>query len=137
MAEKQGGVRMLAFVPVEMQRRLSQQLAPLGAAVDFISSADELSRITLSHMPYQVALMPAELPENGWWSLWGQVTLLHPRPEILVYAHKASFQLWSGVLEIGGYDIIVEPFTDEEIRRAVLRAAKSFEERSLSDRGNE
>jgi hypothetical protein len=54
-----------------------------------------------------------------------------------VYAHTASFQLWSGVLEIGGYDVIVEPFTDEEIQRAVLRAAKSFEDRCSTESRNE
>jgi len=55
----------------------------------------------------------------------------------LVYAHTASFQLWSGVLEVGGYDVIVEPFTDEEIQRAVLRAARSFKERCSNESANE
>ncbi len=137
MAEKHDEVRILAFVPIEMQGRLRQQLAPLGVAIDFINKSSELSRITLSHGSYHVALMPAELPDNGWWTLWGQVTLLYPRPEVLVYAHTASFQLWSGVLEMGGYDVIVEPFTDEEIRGAVLRAARSFEQRCSNDKGNE
>jgi DNA-binding NtrC family response regulator len=137
VAEKHDEVRMLAFVPVEMQGQLRQQLAPLGVTIDFIAQIKDLSQITLSRIPYRVALMPAELPDNGWWALWGQITLLHPRPEILVYAREASFQLWSGVLEIGGYDVIVEPFTGEEIRGAVLRAAKSFEQRCSIDKGNE
>ena len=80
--------------------------------------------------------MPAVLPENGWWSLWGEIALLNPRPEILVYAHEATFQLWSGVLEIGGYDVIEEPFAEEKLQDAVNRAAHSFEERrsgSMSD----
>jgi hypothetical protein len=47
-----------------------------------------------------------------------------------VYARQATFQLWSGVLESGGYDVLVEPFSDEELQGAVLRAAKSFEERN-------
>ena len=137
MAERHDEVRILAFVPIEMQGRLRQQLAPLGVVIDFINNSRELSRIALSHGSYQVALMPAELPDNGWWTLWSQVTLLHPRPEVLVYAHTASFQLWSGVLEVGGHDVIVEPFTDEEIQGAVLRAARSFEQRCSNDKGNE
>ena len=48
-----------------------------------------------------------------------------------------DFQLWSGVLEAGGYDVIVEPFTDREIQGAVLRAAASFEERRQNEMGNE
>jgi hypothetical protein len=55
----------------------------------------------------------------------------------LVYAQSANFQLWSGVLESGGYDVIVAPFTDREIQGAVLRAAASFEERRQNEMGNE
>jgi hypothetical protein len=35
----------------------------------------------------------------------------------LVYAREATFQLWSGVLELGGYDVIVEPFSDNDLHR--------------------
>jgi DNA-binding response OmpR family regulator len=122
-------VRMLALVPPEIQGQIRRQLASLGVAIDFVSRAVEVSQLALRGRSYHVALLPAVLPDNGWWSLWGEITLLNPRPEILVYAHKATFQLWSGVLEIGGYDVIVEPFTEEELQRAVTRAANSFEER--------
>jgi DNA-binding response OmpR family regulator len=121
-------VRMLALAPVEMQGQIRRHLASLGVVIDFVSKAVEVSQLALSRS-YHVALLPAVLPDNGWWSLWGEIMLLNPRPEILVYAHKATFELWSGVLEIGGYDVIVEPFTGEELQRAVSRAARSFEER--------
>src|ERR1700754_4361926 len=98
-------VRMLALAPVEMQRQIRRQLAPLGLVIDFVSKTVEVSQLALSRRSYHVALLPAVLPDNGWWSLWGEITLLNPRPEILVYAHEATFQLWSGVLEIGGYDV--------------------------------
>jgi DNA-binding NtrC family response regulator len=120
-----------------MQGLIRRQLASLGMIVDFITSAAELSRPALSRNSYHVALLPAALPDNGWWSLWGEIALLNPRPEILVYAHTASFQLWSGVLELGGYDVIVAPFTVEELQGAVLRAAQSFQERCRSENGGE
>ena len=104
---------MLALVPAEMQGQIRRQLAPLGVTIDFISKAAEVSQLALSRTPYHVALLPAALPDNGWWSVWGEIALLNPRPEILVYAHYATFELWSGVLEIGGYDVIVEPFTEK------------------------
>ncbi len=49
----------------------------------------------------------------------------------------ATFKLWSGVLEMGGYDVIVEPFTEEELQRAVTRAAQSFVERCSRETMNE
>jgi DNA-binding NtrC family response regulator len=127
--DKKPPVRILALVPVEMQGQVRRQLEPLGVAVDFISKAVEVTQLVLIRRSYHVALVPAVLPDNGWWSLWGELTLLNPRPEILVYAHETTFRLWSGVLEIGGYDVIEEPFAEEELQSAVARAAHSFEER--------
>ena len=130
-------IRVLAMVSVERQGQIRRQLAPLGVIIDFISKAAELSHLALSHTSYHVALLPAALPDNGWWALWGEMALLNPRPEILLYAETASFQLWSGVLEIGGYDVIVEPLNDDELQQAVTRAARSFAERCSRENSNE
>ena len=135
--DKNSEVRLLALAPLQMQGQIRRQLAPLGVTIDFVSKAAEVSHLVLNRARYQVALLPAVLPDNGWWSLWGEITLLNPRPEVLVYAHRASFQLWSGVLEMGGYDLIVEPFTDDELQQAVTRAARSFAERRAHEPGNE
>jgi DNA-binding NtrC family response regulator len=129
-------VRVFALASAEMQRDLRRQLAPLGVTPVFIERAAELSYITRGRASFHVALLPAALPDADWWALWGSISLLNPRPALLVYAHTANFRLWSGVLEAGGYDVIVEPFTDREIQGAVLRAAESFEDR-LRGNGNE
>jgi DNA-binding response OmpR family regulator len=127
--ERKSEVRILAMVPLERQKQIQNHLAPLGMTIDFISKAAEVSQLALAETTYDVALLPAALPDHDWWSLWGEIAQLNPRPEILVYAHKPTFQLWSGVLEAGGYDVLVEPLTAEELQRAVLRAAKSFAEK--------
>jgi DNA-binding response OmpR family regulator len=135
--EKPNEVRMLALVPVEMQGQVRRQLGPIGVTIDFINTPAEFSHLSLGRSSYEVALLPAALPDTGWWSLWGEIALLNSRPEILVYAQTASFQLWSGVLEAGGYDVIVEPFTTEELQGAVLRAARSFRQRCPNENKDE
>ena len=137
MTETHETVQVFALASPEMQRVLRRQLAPLGVTMIFIERAAELSYITRGQASFHVALLPAALPDADWWALWGSISLLNPRPALLVYAHTANFQLWSGVLEAGGYDVIVEPFTDREIQGAVLRAAASFEERRQNEMGNE
>src|ERR1700744_2745128 len=122
-------LRLLALVRRDLRGQIRHQLASLGVNIDFISKAAELSLRQLSENAYQVVLLPATLPGNGWWSLWGEIALINPRPEILVYAQAASFQLWSGVLEIGGYDVLVEPFSAQQLQQAVMRAAVRFTER--------
>jgi DNA-binding NtrC family response regulator len=137
VTETNESVHVFALASAEMQRELRRQLAPLGVTLVFIERAAELSYITRGQASFHVALLPAALPDADWWALWGSISLLNPRPALLVYAHTANFQLWSGVLEVGGYDVIVEPFTDREIQGAVLRAAASFEERRQNEMGNE
>lgn len=130
MIEKPGQIKILAVVTAAMQDELRRQLTSFGMLPVLVGSAAELAHFVRNGETYQVALLPAALPDTDWWAIWGEIALLNPRPEILVYAHTATFQLWSGVLEAGGYDVIVEPLTDEKLREAIFRAVESFGERS-------
>ena len=117
-------------MPVERRREIIRQLQPLNAELVFADPSGQTEERIKEDDIFQVAILPASLKDTAWWKLWGVLGVLNKRPAILVYALEASFQLWSGVLEAGGYDIIVEPFSDPEIRNAVRQAAESFEERS-------
>jgi FixJ family two-component response regulator len=111
-----------------LDSEIQRQLTLLDMPAIFVSGAGKLGQFVRHDEVYQVALLPAALPEGmDWWTIWGELGLLAHRPAILVYAPSADFQLWSGVLEAGGYDIVVEPFTREKLTEAVLRAAGSFE----------
>ena len=125
-------LHILLVVPAERRREIAQQLLPLHAHLVFVNSSGQSEQTISDDEVFQVAILPATLGDTAWWKLWGMLGLLNQRPAILVYAREATFQLWSGVLESGGYDVIVEPFSDVEIRSAVLQAAQNFEERSLS-----
>jgi DNA-binding NtrC family response regulator len=134
VVENHGKVRILAVLSSEMEGEIRRQLTSLDLFPTFIRRADQLRYFVRNGEIYQVALLPAHLPDLDWWIIWGEIGLLNRRPAILVYAHTASFQLWSGVLEAGGYDVIVKPFTREKLEEAVSRAAKSFEQqRDLDD----
>ncbi len=131
MTERPEQLRILAVVAPEMdpemQEQIRLQLVSFGMVPVLVSRAAELAHHTRNGETYHVVLLPASMPRpDDWWAIWGDLLMLTPRPAILVYAQTASFQLWSGVLEAGGYDVIVEPLTDEKLREAVLRAAESF-----------
>jgi hypothetical protein len=125
VTEKHHGVRVLAVVPVELQPQIRRQLGPLGVTIDFVNRATELSRLALIRTSYHVGLLPAAFPDTSWWSLWGEITLLHPCPRVWT----TPTQRTSGSGPECGYDVIVEPFTDEELQGAVRRAGRSFIER--------
>ena len=130
MATQTSVLRVLIVVSQESRNKIARQLSPLHAQVVFAGHPGEASQAIHEDDVFQVALLPATLSDRDWWELWGVLGLLNRLPAILVYAREATFQLWSGVLESGGYDVIVEPFSDEELQGAVLRAAKCFEERN-------
>ena len=127
---QQTELRILAVVPTYRRAEIARQLAPLNANLLFVRHSADASAAIRENDVFQVALLPANLTDTDWWELWGALALLNARPAILVYAREATFQLWSGVLEAGGYDVIVEPFSDSDLQNAVLRAAKSFEQRA-------
>ena len=120
-----GQIRVLAIAAVELQPKLRRQIDSFGMTPVLVSSALQLGPHVRAGEEYQVVLLPASLPgTEDWWAIWGDVAMLRPKPAILVYAHTATFQLWSGVLEAGGYDVIVEPLSDDKLREALLRAAQ-------------
>jgi len=129
VAEGRNKVRVLAVVSNEMHAAIARQLAPLDIRIERVAKAAEIARLVGNGDVFDVAILPAALPDTEWWALWGELSLLNPRPAILVYARAATFELWTSVLDLGGYDLIVEPFSDREIQEAVQRAAQSFKDK--------
>jgi GAF domain-containing protein len=122
-------LRILLVIPTERRSEITRQLQPLNADLVFADPSGQTEEGIKEDDIFQVAILPATLNDTAWWKLWGVLGVLHKRPSILVYAREATFELWSGVLESGGYDVIVEPFSDVEIRDAVWQAAENFGER--------
>jgi PleD family two-component response regulator len=133
VATQNSVLRVLIVVSQERHKEIARQLSPLHAHIVFAGHPSDASQAIREDDGFQVALLPATLSDTDWWVLWGVLRLLNRLPAILVYARQATFQLWSGVLESGGYDVIVEPFSDDELQAAVLRAARSFNEKHSSD----
>jgi PleD family two-component response regulator len=130
LATQSSVLRILIVVSTERRHEIARQLGSLHPQLVFVGHSGETSQPIGEDDIFQVALLPATLSDTDWWELWGVLGLLNRRPAILVYAREATFQLWSGVLESGAYDLLVEPFSDEELQGAVLRAANSFDERN-------
>lgn len=133
MTQKHSELRVLVAGQAHVQAEFQRRLADLHTAFLFVSRMADLSQLVSNQELIHVVVLPRILQKVDWWVLWNEICLLNPRPALLVYTHTASFQLWSSVLESGGYDVIVEPFTDEELQGAVLRAARSLEDESQDE----
>ena len=130
MVENHDNVRILVVVSSDFEEKIQRHLRSPDMSPVFVSRAEEFGHLVRNGEIYEVALLPAALPEGiDWWTIWGELAQLTWRPAILVYAQSANFHLWAEVLDAGGYDVLAEPFTRETLREAVLRAAWSFEQK--------
>ena len=130
MAEIHDNVRILAVASSDFEGQIQRHLCSPDMSAVFVSRAEELGQLVRNGEVYEVALLPAALPEGiDWWTIWGELAHLTRRPAILVYTQSANFHLWAEVLDAGGYDVVTEPFTRETLRDAVLRAACSFDQK--------
>jgi DNA-binding NtrC family response regulator len=128
---------ILALVPFEKRAVLQDKLMLQGLDVAFIENPSEITALNRSGKTFSVAILPATLPDAGMWALWGQVRLLSPRPEIVIYTPSVDFATWSGVLEAGGHDILIEPFSAQQLLIAITKAQKAFDQRIQSGMADE
>jgi FixJ family two-component response regulator len=126
MADSIGPV--LALIPHEMQLKMRDLRRAVAGTLTICGNADDFAQHSRERI-YAVALVPASLPTQEWWSLWGLLSTMEPQPSILVYTLSSDFPMWSGVLEAGGFDVLVAPFTKAKLRTAVESAAKYFHQR--------
>ncbi len=128
-------IQVLAMAPIELQESLVSQLNLSRIAVTFIQQVDELRALVREGRAYDVALLPADTCDTNWWQLWGELNLLAKRPAILVYAQRCDFELWSSVIESGGYDIVSLPLERRILVRAIVQAASTSAWRAAVDLG--
>jgi DNA-binding NtrC family response regulator len=66
-----------------------------------------------------IVICEQSLPDGGW------KDLLDKAPKIIVTSRAADEALWAEVLNLGGYDVLAQPFDETEVRRVVASAARN------------
>ena len=105
----------------EDAQQLSGMLHPLPVVVDHVQSVRH-ARSQLLQELYDVVLTEAALPDGKWLDVLHLVRE-HPRQlAVIVTAPHADDKLWAEVLNLGAYDVIVQPFYEPEVLRIVQNA---------------
>ena len=125
------GVRFIVLAVEDLEITLRQSIEVLEAVADFAHSPTELSSLLHKDTAYQVAILPAEAVAASWLSICHDISALKPPPAILVYSDRFSYELWTHVLDGGGFDLLVEPLTAEKLQAAVLGALNGQKSRSI------
>ena len=75
----------------------------------------------------QVVIASCEPGEWGWANVLDDLRGRRHPPQLIVTCRTADEQLWSEVLNCGGYDVLPHPFQRDEIERVVASARRHFD----------
>lgn len=85
---------------------------------------DEGCRV-LGHAPVKAVITEKRLSEShGWKQLLSQVREMKPAPRLIVIDRLADESLWTEVLNLGGYDLLLKPFDAKEVLHSVIGACR-------------
>jgi DNA-binding NtrC family response regulator len=76
-----------------------------------------------------VVLCEERLPDGDWSILLDRLATLPLRPNVIVTSRLADDRLWADVLNLGGYDVLAQPFDKSEVLRVTFLALQEWKRR--------
>lgn len=76
----------------------------------------------LQRNPVHVVLAESDLPDWNWKKVLTDIRRLTPPPQLIVTSRTADDYLWAEVLNVGGYDVLPQPFARDEVERVIAAA---------------
>jgi DNA-binding response OmpR family regulator len=81
----------------------------------------------LEDHPVQVVIAESDIPNWNWKRVLKDLRNLANPPQLIVTSRTADESLWSEVLNVGGYDVMSQPFDEYEVQRVIASAHRNFE----------
>jgi DNA-binding response OmpR family regulator len=116
------GIAMLLAGPLDSFRGALRQI--LAAAHWQIREAATYAEAVgiLNDQDIALAICDTEIGEGNWQALLDDLqSRAHP-PNLIVSSRLADERLWAEVLNLGGYDVLVQPFDPGEVLRVAHMA---------------
>lgn len=98
-----------------------------GWAVDTARTCAEGLR-SLAIEPASVVIVERYLPDGNWKTLRNQLMRREFPPKLIVTSRIADERLWAEVLNLGGFDVLAQPFCATETLRCVSSACRHWHE---------
>ncbi|MGA3042789.1 MAG: hypothetical protein ABSF54_18590 [Bryobacteraceae bacterium] len=86
----------------------------------------------LNYRRIAVAICDAEIEGGNWQALWSHVQSQPHPPNLIVSSRLADERLWAEVLNLGGYDVLAQPFDPGEVLRVAQMACLDWRRRCLT-----
>lgn len=88
----------------------------------------------LKARPVPVVLCERSLPDGVWTDLLSNPEGLEEQPVLIVTSRHADESLWAEVLNLGGYDVLPQPFERAEVVRVISLAWMHWRNRGVRAR---
>ena len=72
-------------------------------------------------------VVSAHVPGWPWKQALADLRRMTQPPQLIVTSRLADDSLWAEVLNVGGYDVLAEPFDANEVERVIASARRHFE----------
>lgn len=131
--DEQDNVTIVVLAQETIEEEIRRALGGSRMTIHYVRLIQEVAALRQQGLEVQVFLLPDTLIGNDWWELWGEIMLFERQPEIIVYSRAPTFELWTGVLDLGGVDVVTVPIQEQEIKIAVSSALEDFYQRILGD----
>jgi DNA-binding response OmpR family regulator len=119
-------VRVLAICPAEADCiALGNIFSHSKWTLDCVKAPDDGVRFLQEH-PVPVVICACRLPGSDWKAIVAEAARQPVPPRVIVASPGAGDELWSEVLELGGYDVLAQPFHAPEVVRVVSLAWRQW-----------
>jgi DNA-binding NtrC family response regulator len=116
-------IKAMLFLAQERRLLLLDALESCGIEVLPVCNCNEARRMLEIEPLVQVVVTDARLHDGDWRRVFEIVARGRRKIEVIVCSRVGDPKLWLDVLEEGGYDVLVQPYQCEEVRRIVEAAA--------------
>lgn len=113
----------------EDARDLTRMLLDVPVILDYAQSLQQ-ARTQLQQDAYEVILTEAVLPDGAWLDALQLALESSSRPEVIVTDPLADERLWAEAINLGAYDLVVQPFDGAEVRRILGNACERMAARA-------
>jgi DNA-binding NtrC family response regulator len=105
-----------------------------GASFDTqrVSDCSQALQFLLRRRP-SIVILEARREDGSWKDFLSHASGLPDAPQVIVFSRLADHNLWTDVLDLGGYDVLVSPFSAAEVLRTVSLACDA-RRRRLAER---
>ena len=124
-----GKRRIVLFVSPnhEDHRALIHILPPAGWSLDSaFGCAEAIKSLEVEFAP--VVIVERDLPDGNWKTLHNRLIKMPFPPKLIVTCRLADERLWAEVMNLGGFDVLAQPFYAGEVLRSINSACGHWDE---------